>query len=641
MDNSYSGTLNVHDTENLFPTDSSKFVNNDYNSTAKSQSSDAVIAASTDNPPHQNSQSPSVRSMYGHSTRNPAERIRSVTSARLTTHQVPRPSQSVEATTLPANAVRTKKRKQPPTTTDTASKRLSGQPRDHDNDKALVPTTPTPPRLEWDEKESDDSKSHTDASVTRPSAAQSPSAPTPTTTTTSASLNVYDSVLAESKDLLQAAQQAQQLGRLKMASAYLLLLHARLVGLGKRFDRVPAAMDMMKTVMKTSIAAKRQEKEKKAARESAGASSTQQPERSCGKSKTALQPPEAPPEPARNPDHDESDQTAPLVSKTPQEQPILASTRDPQSSRQGQNSSKTQLENETSPDTDNRVGVAPSASHHSPSKSGVVNAPGDLDQLSVPLSPNTQAVQELANRLRPSGIEMDKEMIEHLVKAATKLHATRKRKNGRAAKKNIPSSVCSSQGVGVNSVADPGTVSNGRTSSKHFPGIAWTEEEIDKLTTAINQGIQNPKRLARLLPSRTVHQVSIYLRNHLQRQQAHNSIDFTSSANDPAAALAATAPTKSHDVAVGGTNKSIAIDSGVTTGVPNSVTPFPTIIQGGDHGTNANQDGNGKKPGRKPVTSAINTMPHALCDVKALLSGAGPAMPLADTEQVDNESTNV
>ena len=61
-----------------------------------------------------------------------------------------------------------------------------------------------------------------------------------TTTTTAAAatpVNVYDAVLGEAEDLLQAAAEAQALGRLKMASAYQLLLHARLVGLGKRFDR--------------------------------------------------------------------------------------------------------------------------------------------------------------------------------------------------------------------------------------------------------------------------------------------------------------------------------------------------------------------------------------------------------------------
>eukprot|EP00536_Pseudo-nitzschia_multiseries_P017055 jgi/Psemu1/292825/fgenesh1_pg.1355_\ len=49
--------------------------------------------------------------------------------------------------------------------------------------------------------------------------------------------NVYDAVLGECEDLLRASTEAQRLGRLKMASAYQLLLHTRLVGLGKRFDR--------------------------------------------------------------------------------------------------------------------------------------------------------------------------------------------------------------------------------------------------------------------------------------------------------------------------------------------------------------------------------------------------------------------
>jgi hypothetical protein len=54
---------------------------------------------------------------------------------------------------------------------------------------------------------------------------------------------VYDAVLGECEDLLQAASEAQALGRLKMASAFQLLLHARLVGLGKRFDRATVIDD--------------------------------------------------------------------------------------------------------------------------------------------------------------------------------------------------------------------------------------------------------------------------------------------------------------------------------------------------------------------------------------------------------------
>ena len=44
-------------------------------------------------------------------------------------------------------------------------------------------------------------------------------------------------MLNEADHLLQAAAEAQALGRLRNASTYLLLAHARLVGLGRRFDR--------------------------------------------------------------------------------------------------------------------------------------------------------------------------------------------------------------------------------------------------------------------------------------------------------------------------------------------------------------------------------------------------------------------
>ena len=54
-------------------------------------------------------------------------------------------------------------------------------------------------------------------------------------------MNVYDAVLGECEDLLKASVEAHRLGRLKMASAYQLLLHTRLVGLGKRFDRSEVA----------------------------------------------------------------------------------------------------------------------------------------------------------------------------------------------------------------------------------------------------------------------------------------------------------------------------------------------------------------------------------------------------------------
>ena len=68
--------------------------------------------------------------------------------------------------------------------------------------------------------------------TTKANSAQSQAEVTGTSTA-----DIYDAMLGEISDLLMAAQQAQSLGRLKMASTYQLLVHARLVGLGKRFDR--------------------------------------------------------------------------------------------------------------------------------------------------------------------------------------------------------------------------------------------------------------------------------------------------------------------------------------------------------------------------------------------------------------------
>lgn len=49
-------------------------------------------------------------------------------------------------------------------------------------------------------------------------------------------VHAYDAALSEAKDFLQAASEAQNLGRLNMSSSYLALSHIRLVALAKRFD---------------------------------------------------------------------------------------------------------------------------------------------------------------------------------------------------------------------------------------------------------------------------------------------------------------------------------------------------------------------------------------------------------------------
>jgi len=67
--------------------------------------------------------------------------------------------------------------------------------------------------------------------------------------------NIYDAMLGEISDLLSAAQESQACGRLKMASTYQLLVHARLVGLGKRFDRFLANQEIKKVTPPISSSA--------------------------------------------------------------------------------------------------------------------------------------------------------------------------------------------------------------------------------------------------------------------------------------------------------------------------------------------------------------------------------------------------
>lgn len=105
---------------------------------------------------------------------------------------------------------------------------------------AVAPATPTKPEGKGTKRAppvTQSTKKTPSAKKARKKREDAKSTTTTTTLTANKPVNVYDSVLGEAEDLLKAAMEAQALGRLKMASAYQLLLHARLVGLGKRFDR--------------------------------------------------------------------------------------------------------------------------------------------------------------------------------------------------------------------------------------------------------------------------------------------------------------------------------------------------------------------------------------------------------------------
>ncbi|KAL7512936.1 hypothetical protein ACHAXN_010052 [Cyclotella atomus] len=71
-----------------------------------------------------------------------------------------------------------------------------------------------------------------------------------------------DEIINESNDLLQAAKEAQSLGRLKSSYGYLLLTHARLVGLGRRFDRSRCLEDEMSPSSSAVVSAQTKEENK-------------------------------------------------------------------------------------------------------------------------------------------------------------------------------------------------------------------------------------------------------------------------------------------------------------------------------------------------------------------------------------------
>lgn len=63
----------------------------------------------------------------------------------------------------------------------------------------------------------------------------------------------YSDLLSEAKDLMGAVKEAQMLGRLKLASVYLVLLHARLSVLGRIFDKTLATDKKFRDVVREKL----------------------------------------------------------------------------------------------------------------------------------------------------------------------------------------------------------------------------------------------------------------------------------------------------------------------------------------------------------------------------------------------------
>ena len=319
-----------------------------------------------------------------------------------------------------------------------------------------------------------------------------------------APVNVYDAVLGECEDLLTASLEAQRLGRLKMASAYQLLLHTRLVGLGKRFDRTTVA----------------------------------------------------PPVRRRNDDDSEPEEEEEEVEE--------------ESNHQGDTpvTAKNHLIVDQNNAPESAINVAPQPAVPAPaSASPAVAAAGaekeEIDPDGLPPDGLPPALQQLTSIL-PSNLEMDGDMMEHLARAAVELH------HQRTGRKKSADGLLASPMTGLigspptnsnmsNKDNKKGAASNNSDKSK----IAWTPQEQAILVKAQKEK-KTPEAIAALLASKTEVQVKAFVKNQQKTAQTSSQI-----ADEMAS--------------------------------PNSKK------RGGR--------------GRKPPTTAMNTVPNANLDAKSLLKG--------------------
>ena len=377
-------------------------------------------------------------------------------------------------------------------------------------------------------------------------------------------MNAFDMVLQESNDLMQAAMEAQQLGRLKMASTYLLLLHARLVGLGKRFDKA------------------------------------EQQEQQQQESKTASQ--------ERGDNNDEETNVAGLEMDMSEDDPVASSRK----------KAKLHEETLTSPP---RLAARTSSQAHSmlppqaTPKSGNLHAKTtSADPPFVLATPKTAAAKQLAQML-PESIEMDQAMMEHLARAAAQLHAARSGKARRlheqavmrqqymaaaAAQQSPGGTRTSTAGVASTTIPLPTIPSNQQApgdtvatkttttaakaaskandansaSTTNAPNnaVSFTVKEYKLLHAAAQSGKPNHEELAKQT-GRSEVQIKAFLRNlDTKNRILEDHLDILQD-------------------------------------------------EEGSSGQQQQQQHQSKGRGRKPATTAINTVPNAVCDTRVLLQG--------------------
>lgn len=321
-----------------------------------------------------------------------------------------------------------------------------------------------------------------------------------TVTTTTPTLekqpvNVYDAVLGECEDLLKASVEAQRLGRLKMASAYQLLLHTRLVGLGRRFDRA-SVVNPIGCHMWNDEEEDDDDEE-------------------------------------YDDEHSEDGSQATPVARGGG---LVLDSNPPESAQAIAASSLTAL-------SDAASSAAPVGTPEAPA------APASDNVTALP-----QALEKLTSIL-PSNLEMDTSMMEHLARAAVELH------HQRTGRKKSADGLLASPMSGM--IGSPNaTPEENNNSKKDNTKIAWTSEE-QKIVEKAAAEKKAPYAIAKLLKNKTEAQVKAFLKNQAKSSEQ---------------------------------TEALADDLG-----------SPSKKRGGR--------------GRKPPTTAMNTVPNANLDAKSLLQG--------------------
>lgn len=348
---------------------------------------------------------------------------------------------------------------------------------------------------------------------------------TATTTTTTASsssscCDIYDAMIGEINDLLQAAHQAQTLGRLKMASTYLLLAHARLVGLGKRFDSIlmvqpppppPPPIIQSQQVSQSQIQSYPQPLQQQQQQQPQQLQQLQQ-SYTLGNGATSK---------------------APRILNLTMDSPSSMDLPYPHGN--GNHEHRNNCDSNQELPSSQNIHTTPTTTTITSSSSGGSNSKPMTNNnvmyrnvhSTEPPSRVIQEAQKTLAKILPTEVHLDTTMMEHLARAAMELHNKR---TGRGMLQERSHKVSSS------SPPPPPPFSSSSTSSvvkRSLPGgVAWTDEEKKKcLLAAQMYGSGNVDAIAAHVGSRTAGEVKAHLKNVNERGKIERQITGTDGAH--------------------------------------------------------------------------------------------------------------